>query len=100
LTPIAELKNRYFLFYRSLSSSFGLSYTTLMRWKRRLDAVRATVKIPGSEKLWSLDLEQLRQKKIPELKHGEKRVFGVGWLYSAFNGAISRRHLNRMISND
>jgi transposase-like protein len=33
---IAKLKKKYSLSNSSLARQFGLSYTTLMRWKRRL----------------------------------------------------------------
>jgi hypothetical protein len=94
---IAELKNRYSLSYSSLARQFDLSYTTLMRWKRRLSAGRAAVEKPGPKKVRPLDLGHLREE-IHDLKHGKKRSLGVGRLYGAFNGAISRRDLNRMIS--
>jgi len=93
---IAELKKTYCLSNSSLARQFGLSYTTLMRWKRRLSMGQPAVKKPGPKKVEPLNLGQLR-KKIRDLDHGEKRSRGAGRLHGAFNGAISRRELNRMI---
>ena len=95
---IADLNKRYSLSNSSLARQFGLSYSTLMRWKRRLATGRPAVEKPGPKKVRPLNLGQLRQK-IHDLDHGEKHSRGVGRLYGAFNGAISRRDLNRMISN-
>jgi transposase len=95
---ITDLKKRYSLSNSSLARQFGLSYSTLMRWKRRLATGRPAVEKPGPKKVRPLNLGQLRQK-IRDLDHGKKRSCGVGRLYGAFNGAISRRDLNRMVSN-
>jgi len=95
---IAELKKTYCLSTSSLARQFGLSYTTLMRWKRRLSMGRAAVQKPGPKKVQPLELGKLRQK-IRDLDHGEKRSCGTGGLHAVFNGAISRRELNRMITS-
>ena len=95
---IADLKKKYSLSNIGLAHQFGLSYSTLMRWKRRLTTGQPAVEKPGPKKVRPLNLGQLRQK-IRDLNHGEKRSRGVGRLYGAFNGAVSRRDLNRMISN-
>ena len=94
---MAELKKTYSLPNSSLARQFGLSYTTLMRWKRRLTMGQPTVGKPGPKKVRSFNLGQLRQK-IRDLDHGKKRSHGTGRLHDAFSGAISRRELNRMIS--
>jgi hypothetical protein len=95
---IAELKKTYCLSNSSLARQLGLSYTTLMRWKRRLSMGRPTVEKPGPKKVRPLNLGQLRQK-IRDLDHGSKRSRGTGRLHAVFNGAISRRELNRMITS-
>lgn len=95
---IVELKKTYSLSNSSLARQFGLSYTTLMRWKRRLTMGQPAVGKPGPKKVRPFNLGQLRQK-IHDLDHGSKRSRGTGRLYGAFNGAISRRELNRMITS-
>ena len=93
---IAELKTAYSLSNSSLARQLGLSYTTLMRWKRRLGMGQPAVKKPGPKKVRPINLGQLRQK-IRDLDHGSKRSRGVGRLHDAYHGSVSRRELNRMI---
>jgi hypothetical protein len=93
---IADLKKRYSLSNSSVARHLGLSYATLMRWKRRLSSGEPAVQKPGPKKVRPFDLGQLRQR-INDLDHGSKRSRGTGWLYGACSGAISRRELNRMI---
>ncbi len=93
---MAELKKTYSLSNSSLACQLGLSYTTLMRWKRRLTMGQPAVGKPGPKKVRPLNLGQLRQE-IQDLDHGSKRSRGTGRLHAAYNGAISRRELNRMI---
>ena len=93
---IADLKKRYSLSNSSVARHLGLSYATLMRWKRRLSSGEPAVQKPGPKKVRPFDLGQLRQR-INDLDHGCKRSRGTGRLYGACSGAISRRELNRMI---
>ena len=93
---IADLKKRYSLSNSSLASQLGLSYSTLMRWKRRLSEGKPAVQKSGPKKVRPLDLGQLREE-IHDLDHGSKRSRGTGRLHGAFSGAISRRELSRMI---
>jgi hypothetical protein len=93
---IADFKKTYSLSNSSLARHFGLSYSTLMRWKRRRGMGLPPVEKPGPKKVGSLNFSQLRDK-FCDLEHGVKRSCGTGRLYGAFNGAISRRELNRMI---
>jgi hypothetical protein len=95
---IAEMKKSCALSNSSIAREFGLSYTTLMRWKRRLAAGRPAVEKPGPKKIRPLNLGQLKQE-IRDLQHGKKRSRGTGCVYGAFSGAISRRDLNQMIRN-
>ena len=59
---IAELKKAYCLSNSSLACELGLSYTTLMRWKRRKDMGQPAVKKPGPKKVEALNLSQLTAK--------------------------------------
>lgn len=93
---IGDLKKRYTLSNSRLARELGLSYSTLMRWKRRLSAGKPAVQKPGPKKVRSLNLDQLRQE-INDLDHGSKQSRGTGLLYDAYRGAISKRELNRMI---
>lgn len=93
---IGELKAKYSLPIRSIARQLGLSYTTLMRWKRRFAKGRPAVAKPGPKKVSPLCLGEL-EKEISKLKHGKKRSHGSGRLHDVFNKAISRRELNQMI---
>jgi transposase-like protein len=93
---MAELKKKYSLSFSSVARQLGLSDTTLMRWKQRLAKGKSAVEKPGPKKVRPLDLGQLKQE-ISALDHRKKRSRGVGRLYEAFSGAISRRDLDRMI---
>jgi len=94
---ISELKEKYSLPFSSIARQLGLSYTTMMRWRRRFAEGRPAVEKPGPKKVRPLDLGQLEQE-IGGLKHGKKRSQGAGRLYGAFNDAISRRDFARMVS--
>jgi len=93
---IAGLKKRYSMPNSSVADQFGISYTTLMRWKRRLSTGKPAVAKPGPKKVEPLDLGQLK-RKIRDLDHREKRSHGTGRLHGAFSNAISRRELDRMV---
>ena len=93
---IAELKKAYSLSNSILARQLGLSYTTLMRWKRRLTMGQPAVEKPGPKKVRPLNLDQLSHE-IRDLDHGPKRSRGSGRLHSAYNESISRRELSRMI---
>lgn len=93
---IAGLKKRYSMPNSNVASQFGISYTTLMRWNRRLSMGRPAVEKPGPKKVEPLNFSQLEQE-IHDLDHGEKRSRGTGRLHGVFNKAISRRELNRMV---
>jgi hypothetical protein len=97
LNMIADLKKRYSLSNSSLARHLGLSYSTLMRWKRRLSSGEPVVHKPGPKKVRPLNLGQLRQR-INDLDHGFKRSRGTSRIYDAYSNAISRRELNQMIS--
>jgi hypothetical protein len=74
----------------------GLSYRTLMRWKRRLANGQAAVEKRGPKKIRPLNLNELKAK-IRDLDHGAKRSCGIGQLHGAYAGCISRRELNQLV---
>jgi hypothetical protein len=86
-----EAKTKCSLSYACVARQVGLSYTTLMRWKRR-----AAVGKCGPKKVRPLNLSEL-QEKIQGLDHGTKRSRGTGRLYKAYARSISRRDLDEMV---
>ncbi len=95
---IETLKTTFCLSVRAFVSELGISYATLMRWKRRISQDRAPIEKPGPKKVRPLDLGAL-QDRLQELEHGRQRSRGTGRLKSAFGDSISRRELERMIGN-
>ncbi|MFC1895358.1 hypothetical protein ACFL0Q_01675 [Thermodesulfobacteriota bacterium] len=96
LAMIEEVKTTFPLSYACLARQVGLSYTTLMRWKRRLTAGKAAVGKRGPKKVQPLNLTELKQR-IQGLDHGRKRSRGTGRLHGDYAGSISRRELDEMV---
>jgi len=95
---IETMKKSYGLSVRVLVGELGMSYATLMRWKRRLAQGRAPVEKPGPKKVRPLDLAELNAQ-IRDIEHGRRRSRGTGRLKGVFGDAISRRELERMIAD-
>ena len=93
---IEEAKTRFTLSYACLTGQLGLSYRTLMRWKRRLAGGRAAVEKCGPKTVKPLNLAELTER-IQDLDHGRKRSRGCGALHRGYAGSISRRELNEMV---
>ena len=93
---IEKAKAKFTLSYACLANQVGLSYRTLMRWKRRLANGQAAVEKRGPKKVRPLNLNELKAK-IRDLDHGAKRSRGTGRLHGAYAGCISRRELNQLV---
>ena len=93
---IEKMKTTFSLSYVCLANQVGLSYRTLMRWKRRLANGQAAVGKRGPKKIRPLNLNELKAR-IRDLDHGTKRSFGTGQLHGAYAGCISRRELNQLV---
>jgi hypothetical protein len=93
---IETMKAAFSLSYGCLAREAGLSYATLMRWRRRSRGGRVPVAKRGPKKLQPLDLSGLREK-IKGLDHSGKRSRATGALHCAYKGLVSRRELNAMI---
>jgi len=74
----------------------GLSYDSLMRWKRRIRNGQDPVNRPGPRKVAPLDLKSLKED-IQQLKHARKRTHATGALYQNYRMQVSRRQLNAMV---
>jgi len=93
---IEKAKAKFTLSYACLANQVGLSYRTLMRWKRRLANGQAAVGKRGPKKIRPLNLNELKAR-IRDLDHGAKRSCGTGRLHGAYAGCISRRELNQLV---
>ena len=76
---IEKMKTTFSLSYVCLANQVGLSYRTLMRWKRRLANGQAAVEKRGPKKVRPLNLNELKAR-IRDLDHGTKRSRGTGQL--------------------
>lgn len=85
--------------YRELCSREGISHTSFMRWKGRMDRGESAVNRPGPGKVEPLDLDALREQ-IQLLRHGCKRTAGSGDLYEQHRQRVSRRDLGRMVCGE
>jgi hypothetical protein len=80
----------------NLAEQMGLSYDSLMRWKRRIQKGKDPVNKPGPRKVEPIDLKGL-QEDIKQLKHVRKRSHATGALYQHYRMQVSRRQLNTMV---
>jgi hypothetical protein len=93
---IEEAKTKFSLSYACCATHVGLSYRTLMRWKRRLADGKDAVEKRGPKMVEPLDLNALK-KQIRNSDHGRKRSRGTGRLREAYTDSISRRELNELV---
>lgn len=90
------LKVQFSLSMVSLTIWLGISYTSLMGWKRRVLANEPPIKKTGPKKTEPLDLIAL-EKEIGYLEHGRKRSRGATALITKYRPSVSRRHMARLI---
>lgn len=93
---IETVKTTFTMSYGSLADQVGLSYRTLMRWKRRLANGQDAVGKRGPKKVRPLNLNELKAR-IRDLNHGAQRSFGTGRLHGTHADRISRRELNELV---
>jgi transposase InsO family protein len=74
----------------------GLSYRTLMRWKRRLADGKDAVEKRGPKKVRPLNFAELKAK-IRDLDHGPNAAAAPVRLHGAYADSISRRELNELV---
>jgi len=91
-----SIKTTYRIPVLTLTQQMGLSYDSLMRWKRRIRNGQDPVSKPGPQKIEPLDLKGL-QADIKQLKHVRKRTHATGVLYQHYRTQVSRRQLNTMV---
>ena len=94
---IEAMRTKFSISYASLAQQMGLSYRTLMRWKKRLYDGQTAVGKRGPKKVNPLNLSELKER-IKALDHGRKRSRCTGVLYGSYKSIISRREFNEMIA--
>jgi transposase-like protein len=96
LAMIAEVKKKYSLSNSEIARQLGLSYATLMRWRRRLSKGQPPVEKPGPKKVEPLTSAN-SGKRSGILDTVPDEAVGPARLHGAFKDAISRRELDEMI---
>jgi hypothetical protein len=96
---IGEVQNQTKADDRHLSTVVGIGYRRLLRWRKRSQAGQPVLVAPGPKKAGPLPLAELKAE-ITALRHGRHRSHGTGPLYQAHQGAISRRALGRLVSEE
>ena len=95
---IEAMRTKFSISYASLAQQMGLSYRTLMRWKKRICDGQTAVWKRGPKKVNPLNLSELKER-IKGLDHGRKRSRCTGVLYGSYKRIISRREFNEMIAD-
>ncbi len=96
VAQIEKAKVRLGISYIRAVQLAGLTYSSFMRWKRRIAAGDPPLRTPGPKKVEPLDLAELTGK-IEKLAHGRKRSRDTSCLHESYKDVISRRELNAMI---
>jgi len=91
-----SIKATYHIPLCTLARQMGLSYDSLMRWKRRIRKGEDPANKPGPRKVAPLNLKGLRDD-IKQLKHVRKRTHETGGLYQHYRNQVSRRQFNTMV---
>ena len=86
------LKAKFSLSFISLTIWIDISYSSFIRWKRRVLSNEDPIKKPGPKKTTALDLAAVK-KDICQLKHYQKKSMGTGQLIKKYRHSVSRRHL-------
>jgi len=84
--------------YGRVCRELAVPYSSLMRWKSRLQAGAAPVQKPGPAKVEPLDVASLHMD-ILRLRHGRYRSLGTGELYERYRERISRRDLQKLVED-
>lgn len=82
--------------YRMVCQELNQAYSSMMRWKSRIDEGNAPAQQPGPAKMKPLDIVELIEK-IRLLVAGRERTLGTGALYCEYSESISRRRLQELV---
>ncbi|MCE5228550.1 hypothetical protein LLG95_03000 [bacterium] len=93
---MSGLKKHVGLSLRAQCLACAVAYSSLMRWKGRIERGEPAVRRPGPAKGRWLDWNRLNEEIIA-LSHGRHRTAGTGALYRRNRDCISRRDLMRVI---
>jgi hypothetical protein len=82
--------------YGRVCGEMRIAYSSLMRWKSRVESGRPVVNRPGPAKVEPLDPEALHEE-VRQLKAGAERTRGTGALLARYSRQISRRDFQAVV---
>jgi hypothetical protein len=94
---IEGMKRETGMSYRDLCTECGVPYSSFMRVKGRRRRGEPAVCTPGPKKVEPFDLRQLAEE-VRSLAHRRKRTHGTSGLIAAYADGISRRDIQRMVT--
>lgn len=96
LVIIDQIRERTGMPYTSICKAVRVPYPSYVRWSTRRKRMDAVVRQPGPQKVGLPDYSMLNVE-IMSLRHGRKRTYGTGTLYSRYASGLSRRDLSRLV---
>jgi hypothetical protein len=75
----------------------GISYKSLWRYHQRLEAGEAPIQVVGRKPLPPIDYSHVKLE-LHKLDHGRKRCSGTGQIREKYDGIISRKKLDKLIT--
>lgn len=85
--------------YQRLCCQTGVGYSSMRRWRDRLEAGRPLVRRPGPGKKRAYDHKEL-QGAVRKLKHCRQLTRGSGDLYEQYREQVSRREYQHMVVSE
>jgi len=94
---VKQMKQQTGMPYKTLCQTLQLSWSSLKRWRFRIQKSEAIVKRPGPKKVEPFDPSAL-DAEIERLGHGRKRSEGTTDLYQRYRFSVSRREVATMVA--
>jgi len=94
---IEALKKEEKIPYHLSAYTADMSYSSLMRWKRRLSNGEPLINKPGAKKVEPLNFRKF-EEDMTLLLHGKKRTSGTTELYKEHSDSLSRREVNALVA--
>jgi hypothetical protein len=94
---IHQMKQQTGIPYKTLCQTLQLSWSSLKRWRFRIQKNESVIKRPGPKKVEPFDPSVL-DAEIESLAHQRKRSAGTTELYQRYRFGLSRRELGQMVA--
>jgi transposase InsO family protein len=93
-----ELKEQRLMLLLTASEITGIPYSSLMRYRKRLEAGELPLKTPGPAPVAPPDMNEVI-KELRGLRHGKRRTKGTEHMRVKYLGRIPRRELYELIDH-